>query len=91
MKKALAWTAGTILGLVVAALAAVLCIWGREIRTISSVKQVSGDGYLYEMTNYTRYDLDDVIENDIDANAKLLEYVIGRVSRGLYRPHIEKA
>lgn len=65
--------------------------WFNEIRTISSVTQVDGDGYLYEMDYKVDYDLDEIIENDIDENTRLLEYVLGKLSKGLYKPHIEKA
>lgn len=65
--------------------------WFNEIRTISSVTQVDGDAYLYEMDYKANYDLDEIIENDIDENARLLEFVIGKLSKGLYKPHIEQA
>ena len=38
MKKAILWILGILLALVVA----VLCIWGREIRTVSSIESVDG-------------------------------------------------
>lgn len=87
VSKALKILAGTIAILVLAA----LLIWNREIRTITSVRQVDSDGYLYEMTFKGSYDLDDVMAHDIDENTKLLEYVIGKLSRGLYRPEVKTA
>lgn len=76
---------------IVALILAVALIWNKEIRTVASVHQVDNDGYLYEMEYYASYDLDDVIEADIDENTKLLEFVISHLSRGLYNPHVEKA
>ena len=79
MKKALLWT----FGILAAIILAVLCIWGGEIRTLSTVASVEGNPYLYQMEYKASYDLDDVISKDIDSNAKLLEYVVGRIGKGI--------
>ena len=79
MKKALLW----ILGILVALVLVVLCIWGGEIRTVSSIRSVDGNPYLYQMVYKAAYDLDDVISQDVDTNAELLEYVVGRIGKGL--------
>ena len=79
MKKVLLW----IVGVLAAICLAIACIWGGEIRTLRTVKQVGENPYLYEMQYKAAYDLDDLISKDIDSNAKLLEYVIGRVGKGL--------
>ena len=79
MKKALLW----ILGILVALVLAVLCIWGGEIRTVSSIESVDGNPYLYQMEYKAAYDLDDVISKDVDTNAELLDYVVGRIGKGL--------
>ena len=79
MKKALLW----ILGILVAVVIAVLCIWGGEIRTVSSLESVDGNPYLYQMEYKAAYDLDDVISKDVDTNAELLDYVVGRIGKGL--------
>ena len=79
MKKLLIWLAG----ILIAMLAAVLCIWGREIRTLSTVKSVGGNEYLYCMEYKAAYDLDDVIAHDIDQNSELLDYITGRIGKGL--------
>jgi hypothetical protein len=79
MKKALFW----ILGILVALVLAVLCIWGGEIRTVSSIESVDGNPYLYQMEYKAAYDLDDVISKDVDTNAELLDYVVGRIGKGL--------
>ena len=79
MKKALLWILGILLALVLA----VLCIWGGEIRTVSSIESVDGNPYLYQMEYKAAYDLDDLIAKDVDTNAELLDYVIGRIGKGL--------
>ena len=40
MKKALMWICGLLLGLCLLAAIIVACVWGREISTIRSIKQV---------------------------------------------------
>ena len=79
MKRALLW----ILGIIVALAAAVACIWGGEIATLRSVRSVGGNQYLYRMEYKASYDLDDLVSKDIDENAELLDYVIGRVGKGI--------
>ena len=79
MKKALLW----IIGILAVLCIAVACIWGGEIASISSVKQVGENKYLYQMEYKASYDLDDVIAHDIDENAELLGYVVGRIGKGL--------
>ena len=61
-------------------------IWGGELHTISGIRQVGDDPYLYTCDYYAKYDLDEVIEQGIDENSKLVAYVIGKISRGLYKP-----
>ena len=79
MKKVLEW----IVGIIVALLIVVACIWRHEIATIGSVKQVAGNEYLYKMEYKARYDLDDLVAKDIDSNAKLLDYITGRIGKGI--------
>ena len=79
MKKVLAW----ILGIIAALCIAVFCIWGGEIRTINTVSKVGDNPYLYKMEYKARYDLDDLVSKSIDSNSKLLDYVIGRIGKGL--------
>jgi hypothetical protein len=79
MKKFLKW----LCIFIVAAVVAVACIWGGEIRSISTIESVGGNEYLYKMEYRAAYDLDDVVSRDIDSNAKLLEYVIGRIGKGI--------
>ena len=79
MKKVILW----ILGILAALVIAVLCIWSGEIRTIGSIESVDGNPYLYRIEYKAAYDLDDVIEKDVDTNADLLDYVVGRIGKGL--------
>ena len=79
MKKTLLWIVGIIAVLCIA----IACIWGGEIATLRSIKSVDGNQYLYKMEYKAGYDLDDLIANDIDENAELLNYVVGRIGKGL--------
>ena len=79
MKKALLWTCG----IIVAICLAVALIWCGEIRSIGTIESVGGNEYLYKMEYKAKYDLDDLISKDIDSNPRLLEYVIGRIGKGL--------
>ena len=79
MKKVLLW----ILGILAALVLAVLCIWGGELRTLSTLASVDGNPYLFQMEYKAGYDLDDVISKDVDTNAELLDYVVGRIGKGL--------
>ncbi|MBO4635459.1 MAG: linear amide C-N hydrolase [Bacteroidales bacterium] len=79
MKKVLLW----VVGIIAAVCVAVGGIWGGEIASIRSVKSVDGNPYLYQMEYRAPYDLDDLVAKDIDQNAKLLDYVIGRIGKGL--------
>ena len=72
-----------IIGVLAVLCLAVAIIWGREIATLRTVQQVDGNEYLYKMDFKASYDLDDLISKDIDSNAKLLEYVIGRIGKGI--------
>lgn len=71
------------MALVLAAAVAVAAIWNGEIKTIGTISQVDRDGYLYRMEYKAGYDLDEVIESDVDSNARLLEYVVRKVGKGL--------
>lgn len=72
-----------LLALLLALCAAVACIWNGEIATLNSVEQVGGNKYLYRMEYKAVYDLDDVINSDIDSNERLLSYVVSKVGKGI--------
>ena len=78
-RKVLLWTLSILAGLCLL----VMFIWSGEIATIRSVKSVDGNEYLYTMEYKAAYDLDDVVANDIDENSELLDYVVGRIGKGL--------
>ena len=85
MKKFFKILGGVLLALIIA----VLCIWNGEIRTLANIEQVAEDDpYLYCAAYKAPYDLDKVLEAGIDENTKLVEFVIGRLSRGLYKPDL---
>ena len=79
MKKFLFWFITILLVLV----AVVAILWGREISTLSTLHSVGDNPYLYEMEYKATYDLDDMIAKDVDTNAELLEYVVGRIGKGI--------
>ena len=83
LKKAAAWAAGIVVAIIAVAAIVIAAVWGREIGTIASVEQVDADGYLYRMDYKARYDLDEIIGMDIDSNAKLLDYVVSKVGKGI--------
>ena len=58
-------------------------IWHGEIATIRSLKAVEGNEYLYKMDYKASYYLDDVISKDIDSNAELLQYIVGKIGKGI--------
>ena len=61
----------------------VLTIWHGEIATVRSIEQVGGNEYLYRMDYKASYDLDDVISKDIDSNPEQLQYIVGRIGKGI--------
>ena len=79
MKRVITW----LIGILAALFIAIACIWGGEIRTISTIESVGGNPYLYKMEYKAGYDLDDLIAKDIDSNPELLDYVIGRIGKGI--------
>ena len=79
MKKALLW----IVGILAALCIAIAWLWGGEMATLRSLESVEGNEYLYRMEYKADYDLDDVIANDIYENSELLDYVVGRIGKGL--------
>ena len=79
MKKALLW----IIGILAVPLLAVRFIWGGEITSIRTITSVNGNPYLYRMEYKLAYDLDEIIRMEIDENAELLDYVVGRIGKGL--------
>ena len=85
MKRIMKWTGAALAALILA----ILIIWQGELRTLLSISQVDeSDPYLFQADYKASYDLDAVLEAGIDANTKLVEFVIGKLSRGLYKPDL---
>lgn len=79
MKKFILW-----LVCILAVLCAVVAvIWGGEIRTIRTISEVGGNEFLYQMEYKAAYDLDDLVSKDVDTYPELLEYVVGRIGKGI--------
>lgn len=89
--KALKITIFSLIGLVVAALVAVVSIWHGEIATIRTLEKVDGNEYLYRMEYKASYDLDETVEANLDSNGALLQYVVGKIGKGLIslKPKVE--
>lgn len=83
MKKFFKILFRTLLVLLIAACAAVFCIWHGEIASLRTVRSVGDNPYLYTMEYKAGYDLDDVLSRNIGSNAALLEYVVSRIGKGL--------
>ena len=72
-----------IIGILAIICSMIATIWHGEIATILSLKSVEGNEYLYKMDFKASYDLDDVISKDIDSNAELLQYIVGKIGKGI--------
>ena len=83
MKKAIKIILIVLISIILALTVIVWCLWGGEIRTLSSLKQVDGNPYLYAMEYKASYDLDEIIERDVDQNAELLNYVTAKIGKGI--------
>ena len=83
MKKALKWICGVVLGLCLFVAIVVACVWGHEISTIRSIRQMGDNPYLYFMEYKTPYDLDELIAKDAASNNDLVAYVVSKIGKGL--------
>ena len=83
MKKAIKIILIVLISIILALAVIVWCLWGGEIRTLASLKQVDGNPYLYAMEYKASYDLDEIIERDVDQNAELLNYVTDKIGKGI--------
>ena len=81
--KAIILTTAGIVSAAVLVLAVAATVWHDEIRCIASVHGVGDNPYLYEMDYTAPYDLDALVEADIDGNRALVEYVLRKVAKGL--------
>ena len=83
MKKFLKVFFTALLCVILVVCALVPIIWSKEISTLKTVSRVEDNEYLYTMEYKAAYDLDEVIASDIDENAKLLQYVVSKVGKGI--------
>ncbi len=83
MKKAIKIILIVLISIILALTVIVWCLWGGEIRTLASLKQVDGNPYLYAMEYKASYDLDEIIERNVDQNAELLNYVTAKIGKGI--------
>ena len=72
-----------ILGILLILVVVVWCLWRGEIKTIATLKQVGENPYLYYMEYKADYNLEEVIEKNLDQNPKLLDYVTAKIGKGL--------
>ena len=72
-----------IIGILVILCLLVATVWHGEIATIRSIESVGDNEYLYKMDYKAPYDLDDVISKDVASNAELLDYITGRIGKGI--------
>jgi len=101
MKKLLKALLKLAVGLVLVVCILLVSVWGRELKTICSVRPVDVEStdpsdttvhpMVFKMDYTAPYDLDAVAEADIDDNKKLVQFVITKLSKGLYSPEVKVA
>jgi len=84
--KALKITLLSVAGVVITAFVAVVCIWKNEIATIRTIANVGDNEYLYQMEYKANYDLDEAVAANLESNQALLQYVVGKIGKGLITP-----
>lgn len=90
LKKALIIIGSTLLGLVLLIGIAIWCLWGNEIRSVVSIKEISPnnpdhhDGYVYEMTIYGDYYFDKFLEQGgVSNDSELISFITGNITKGI--------
>ncbi len=73
----------SVVSIIVLAVASILFIWRGELRTVATIEQLDDQGYLYCMEYKAHYDLDKLVESDVDQNGELMSYLIHTLSKGL--------
>ncbi len=80
----------SLLGIVLAAVIAILCIWGREIKSLASFKQLNEanaehqDGYVYTMTIEGDYDFQKLIDQGgVSSDSELIQFISKSITKGL--------
>lgn len=90
LKKLLLTAGGVLLALILIAGSAVWVLWGNEIRTVLSFKQIAErndehlDGSVYEMTVAGDYYFDDFLaQGGASTDGELIEFITGNLTKGL--------
>ncbi len=90
LKKLLLTAGGVLLALILIAGSAVCVLWGNEIRTVLSFKQIAErndehlDGSVYEMTVAGDYYFDDFLaQGGASTDGELIEFITGNLTKGL--------
>ncbi len=93
LKKILLFVLATIFLLVLTA----GFIWKNEIRTLLSIKEIMPgnddlDGYIYEMTIYGDYYLDEFLQaGGVKSDIELIKFLTGKITKGLFNLSIEES
>lgn len=72
-------------------------IWKNEIRTLLSIKEIMPgnddlDGYIYEMTIYGDYYLDEFLQaGGVKSDIELIKFLTGKITKGLFNLSIEES
>lgn len=90
LKKALLAIGCTILGLILILCIAIWCLWGNELRSVASIKEIASnnpghkDGFVYEMTIYGDYFFDDFLEQGgVSSDSELISFITGKITKGI--------
>ena len=89
-RKRLLTALGVLIALVVLAAAGIFCLWGDEIRSLASIRQIAvsnddhNDGYVYEMQIVGGYDFDEFLASGgASSDAELISFVTQSITKGL--------
>lgn len=89
-RKRLLAALGVLLALVVLAAAGIFFLWGDEIRSLASIRQIAvsndehNDGYVYEMQIVGGYDFDEFLASGgASSDAELISFVTQSITKGL--------
>jgi len=71
------------IAIIVAAILSIFCIWKNEIATIGTISEIGDNEYLYQIEYKADYDLDEAVAANLDSNSALLQYVAGKIGKGI--------
>ena len=90
IKKVLLAIGCTLLGLILILCIAIWCLWGNEIRSVASIKEIASnnpehsDGYVYEMTIYGDYYFDKFLDQGgVSSDSELISFITGNITKGI--------